>query len=274
VIAQRDLFVDIALDQVGVLDYSARGDRCDWSKGSTDCSGLVAESARRAGLNVGCMASWQIAYLCHDAVRPAWMTRMFGPGRGTQLTALQAVETRGAIALHGAWEGRFGFGNLGHAKISLGKLGRSVEAVGKNVGVAIWTFIDPKNSYYALLPGMGGFEKLGENTMFVQLHHYNPDGKIIGWAHPPVGHENEKPVVRVSDDGLAIEAWWGASIYNDQPVDSSHPMVRRRWISPARPLIPGTRYTGVAYTDPDDTDGRPGGVAIVSDGTTRHFHLS
>lgn len=160
--SQRDDFVNIALAQVGILQYCF-DDRCGWSQGCADCSGLVSGAANRVGLNVGCLASWQFANMCHAAVRPQWMIDQFGPGQGTGLTAEQAARTKGALKFHGPGEGRFGFGNLGHIAISLGD-GRSVEALSHALDLRIWQFIEYKNTYYALLPGMTGFNTSpGEN---------------------------------------------------------------------------------------------------------------
>lgn len=163
---QRDDFVAVALAEVGRLQYTPYGDRCGWTDGTTDCSGLVSGSAKRVGYALGgCPNSSALSRLCHQAVRPQWMNDTFGPDPwtgsstlGTGISQIQARNTKGALKFHGLDQGMNGDGPTGHVAISMGD-GRSVEALNSALDVRVWTFIDSDTTYTALLPGMTGFDQ-------------------------------------------------------------------------------------------------------------------
>lgn len=194
--SQRDDFVNFALGEVGQLQYKPWGDRCGWSDGTTDCSGLCQGAGRRAGMVfAGCPNSAGMAVLCHNAPRPQWMNQQFGPDpwsgstmQGTGISKGQARATKGALKFHGYNQGIDGNGPSGHEGISLGD-GRSVEALNSALDVRIWTFDDDRTTYCALWPGMAGFD---------QAPGTNPDpnspweASVMGMIAEPVpgAHQN------------------------------------------------------------------------------------
>lgn len=141
------------------MRYDTRDNsRCTGVEGFFDCSGLQCYAGNHVGLNYGCNNSFTMSSWCHYATRPQWMIDLFGPGRGTQITRDQAVRTKGAWKFHGYNEGMSGAGPSGHIAVSYGD-GRSIEAYSHSRGVIIGTFIDSKTTYYALPPGLTGFDQ-------------------------------------------------------------------------------------------------------------------
>lgn len=155
--SQRDDFIADELSVVGYY-YNQGSFRCTGQYHYFDCSGLQSWAGNQVGLDYGCTNSSTMSGWCHNAVRPQWMIDMFGPGQGTGLTPTQAQQTKGAWGFHGANEGLDGFGDGGHIKASLGD-GRSVEAYDTAEGVIIGTFLDQESTYWALPPGLTGFDQ-------------------------------------------------------------------------------------------------------------------
>lgn len=186
--SQVEDFVGFAVAEVGRLQYGF-ADRCGWSQGETDCSGLVSGSAQRAGYQLAeCPNSSALARLCHDAPRPTWMLAKFGPDpwtgswtQGTGITRDQARATRGALKFHGLDQGQNGDGPTGHVGISCGD-GTSVEALSHALDLRIWTFDDNDTTYCALLPDMTGFEPE------IKVHPmYDPPLQIVADLKNPAG---------------------------------------------------------------------------------------
>lgn len=217
--SQRDQFVDIAVAQIGVLQYEW-ADRCGWTDGTTDCSGLVGGSARRADYEfASCPNSSGWARICHNAVRPQWMNDRYGPDpwtgsttQGTGITAQQARDTKGALGWHGPDQGRDGDGAKGHIKISRGD-GTSVEAVGHARDVVSDTFIDDADTYYALLPGMTGFEGQEPPPAPAPIEDDNMQ-TYKSLKDPAAGAAR---CVRVDNDGV-IALFGGAVLYRLEPA--------------------------------------------------------
>lgn len=161
---QVDLWVGVMVAQVGHLQYGF-GCRCDWDCGETDCSGLPGGAAQRIGYHGldGCPSSAGIAQFCHDQPRPSWMNDLYGPDPwnnswtiGWGISPNQARATKGAFKFHGPNQGIDGDGPSGHIGTSLGD-GRSVEAASHALDLIITTFIDDRDTYYAILADMEGF---------------------------------------------------------------------------------------------------------------------
>lgn len=251
-LTQRDVFVDTALTQVGKLDYGF-DDRCGWTQGETDCSGLVSGSAQRSGVNVGpgCPNSAALALLCHNTPRPDWMVEEFGNDpwstQGYGLTAEQARTTRGALKFHGPDEGIEGNGPEGHVGVSLGD-GTSVEAYDHALDLIITSFIDPKNTYYAILPGMDGFAPILPKVPPM----YQPYLEIAADLQNPQGGRWEaRPngtVRYITPKGLIVEGGMVSGYDRKQWGNRTVGQLKLRWYRPKGRLTKKAGYTIIATT--------------------------
>lgn len=254
--------VTIAEQDLG-KPYALSGCRC--SPGSCyarDCSGEVYRSLNvLMGTNL-CGSSFSLAAIARDY--------------GTEIPEQEAIWTPGAIGIRCPFCDPNFNGSNGHVVIFVGDGETTVEEGGHATGCYHGHATGRGFSLWMQYPGLdysAVSSVAGEIDMFAQTHHYGPHGEIIGPTTLPKGYEAEYPIVRVADDGSCIEAKFGASIDSDQPADVNHPMVLRRWY-PARPLPAGARFTGVAFREGTSAEPIPGGVAVVTDGSTRKFRLS
>lgn len=131
-------------------------ERCEPSSHGLDCSTAVALAINRAGGNLDpCTNSWALATLCKTTPRPAWMTQLWGPGLGTQVTQEQA------LALPGTWW--FHMTGAGHIETGTGFTGGLPGSVGAHghetgIGYAHW-FPDFFDEYYIPPMLLNSFEQ-------------------------------------------------------------------------------------------------------------------
>lgn len=140
--------------------------------GYVDCSGGVVLCTHVARAVMGLPNaivpgnSGYMAQVCHNLSRPRWMIDRYGPGHGYGLTANQANSTPAALAFHGDREGQDGFGDGGHVKSKyfIHRDGDpnagpnvSVEAMSHALDLRYSTFLDHKNTYFALSPWLGDY---------------------------------------------------------------------------------------------------------------------
>lgn len=233
--------------------YCLRSCRCTTCP-CRDCSGEICYALQQAGYPPICTSSFGFAQMCDDA--------------GLIIPKAQALVTPAAIGIRCPFCDPNHNGSNGHIWFCKGNGSgpeTSVEEGGHRTGCYRGDADKPGDVIYALIPGVLYVPKFTtEATMFTQQHHYAPLRPV----------EDPAAIVYVSDDGLAIECDHSASIDEDQAVDHRKPQGRRRWVAPHNPLPPGARFLSVAFRPADKLDGRDGGVARVSDGSVRRFHLS
>lgn len=250
---QVDEWVAVMVAQVGVLQYGF-DDRCGWSHGETDCSGLPGGAASRVGYHLltGCPSSAGIARICHDQPRPQWMNDLHGPDPwnnswtvGWGVSAEQARGTLGAFKFHGPNQGIDGDGPRGHIGTSLGD-GRSVEAANHALDLIITTFIDERDTYYAILADMEGFAPEKPRVMPM----YSPPLQIAAdLKNPQGGRWEARPdgtVRYVTKAGDIVE---GGMV---SPIDKTAFTGRRvaalelRWYKPKGSLLRRAGYVIIA----------------------------
>lgn len=253
-----------AIGELG-LGYAITGCRC--SPGycyKRDCSGLIygGINAATPGEDDLCGSSFSLAEV--------------GREHGTIIPKESALWIPGAIGIRCPFCDPNFNGSNGHTWWCEGNGVNSIEEGGRRTGCYRGQADKPGDVIYMLWPGFDHSQAeptVEEIHMFVQTHHYTPAGAKSRPTDSP------DSIVAVSADGRSIECRNDASIAEDQPVDPRFPKVHRIWTpglagSKAKPLPDGVAIVGLAYRAPDAQDGRPGGVCLCSDGSTRRFHLS
>lgn len=257
-----------AESQLG-LGYAITSCRCSpYPCYKRDCSGLIYFAINRAFLDIGipsnlCGSSFSLA---------AW-----GRDWGTGISEAEYLNTPFALAIRCPWCSPNAIGSNGHVVASRGDGKQTIEEGGHATGCYHGWATGRGFTFWMRVPSLDYTAtptRIGDIDMFAQTHHYDQKtGAITGPAEPAKEDAAESPVVRVADDGLSIVAAYGASIAGDHADDNNHPRHIRRWY-PQRALPAGERFTGVAFRDATNAEPVPGGVATVSDGSTRKFRLS
>lgn len=226
--------------------YALYGCRCEEVCGKRDCSGLIYYGINHVSGTHLCGSSFGLAQV--------------GSQAGTLITEEEAIWTPAALGIRCGFCSPNAIGSNGHVVYMKGDGRSTVEEGGHATGCYRGQATGRGFDTWMLYPGLDySLRAKQETDMIIQ----RLDGKGKPKAGKPAGR---KPVVGVSEDGLFVAEWNGASISGDLHKDGD-PANLRRWYPRGADghdaLTGGFYWQGVA----PHADDR-GITAVRSDGAT------